>query len=181
MTEVSDRYTAVADGFTRRLDGAESHWTDQSPCEDWKARDVAAHVIRTNRAVKARANGVEPEAVAEDEDLGEAWRRASSAVKDALADSDKAGAIVGGMFGEQSFERLVGTLVCADTLVHTWDLARATGQDEHLDPEAVTAASEFLETLDDKIRAPGGFGPKIDPPVGADAQTIFLCFTGRTP
>ena len=35
-----------------------------------------------------------------------------------------------GMFGEQTFESLVGRLVCSDTLIHTWDLARATGQVE---------------------------------------------------
>ena len=70
-------------------------------------------------------------------------------------------------------------MVCTDVLVHTWDLARATGQDETLDPEALSVAAEFLASLDDAIRAPGGFGEKITPSAGADDQTRFLNFCGR--
>jgi uncharacterized protein (TIGR03086 family) len=86
---------------------------------------------------------------------------------------------VSGMFGEQSFESLVSRLLCADTLIHTWDLARATGQNEDLDPVAVQQAMEFLTPIDDAIRRPGGFGPKIEPPAGADPQTSLLNFVGR--
>jgi hypothetical protein len=59
------------------------------------------------------------------------------------------------------------------------DLARATGQDDQLDPDAVQRAMEFLEPLDDAIRRPGGFAAKIDPPKGANTQTRFLNFGGR--
>jgi uncharacterized protein (TIGR03086 family) len=83
------------------------------------------------------------------------------------------------MFGEQTFESLVGRLLCTDTLVHSWDLARATGQDEQLDPAAVAASAELLTPIDEAIRRPGGFAPKIDPPGDADEQTQFLCFCGR--
>ena len=31
----------------------------------------------------------------------------------------------------------------------------------------------------DQIRFPGGFGPALDPPPGADGQTRLLCFLGR--
>jgi hypothetical protein len=64
---------------------------------------------------------------------------------------------IGGMFGEQSFESVVGRLVCTDLLVHTWDLARATDHDEQLDPGAITTSREFLAAIDDGIRSPGGF------------------------
>ena len=33
--------------------------------------------------------------------------------------------------------------------------------------------------MDEMMRTPGGFGPKIDPPPGADVQTRLLAFTGR--
>jgi hypothetical protein len=68
--------------------------------------------------------------------------------------SDRASQTVAGTFGEQSFESLVGRLLCADTLVHTWDLARAAGQEEQLDPDAVVKAMEFLAPLDEAIRRP---------------------------
>jgi uncharacterized protein (TIGR03086 family) len=76
-------------------------------------------------------------------------------------------------------ESLVGRLLCADTLVHTWDLARATHQEERLDASAVVEAMEFLSPIDDAIRRPGGFGPKIAPKPDADEQTKLLNFCGR--
>jgi uncharacterized protein (TIGR03086 family) len=129
--------------------------------------------------VLASLDGSDPALVSGEDDLIAAWPRATIAVRDALQDPALAGTTVGGMFGEQPFETLVGRLLCADTLIHTWDLARATGQDESLDPNAVAKAIEFLSPLDDAIRRPGGFGPKIDPPPDADVQTRLLSFAGR--
>ena len=83
------------------------------------------------------------------------------------------------MFGEQSFESVVSRLLCSDTLFHTWDLARATGQDEELDQDAVAKSLEFLTPMDEAIRRPGGFAPKIDPAAGVDLQTRWLNFGGR--
>jgi len=64
--------------------------------------------------------------------------------------------------------------------VHSWDVARATGQDETLDPAGVSYAFAMLLPNDDAIRGAGSFGPKLDPPTGADEQTRFLCFLGRS-
>jgi uncharacterized protein (TIGR03086 family) len=181
MTEISDRYETVANGFTRRLEGGASRLSNASPCDEWSARDVAVHVIGVHRNVLERLDNREAEPLSDDDDLIGAWRAASDAVTYALTDSERASTIISGRFAEQPFEQLVGRLLCADTLAHTWDFARATGQDEQLDPQAAKIALEFLTPLDDKMRNPGGFGPKVDPPPNADAQTAFLCFTGRRP
>jgi uncharacterized protein (TIGR03086 family) len=180
MSEIAERYATIADGFEARLAGvASDQWASPSPCTDWTARDVVAHVIRTNRQVRCSLDGSEAEEVAADGDLAGQWQAARDAVAAALADPAQASATVGGMFGEQPFESLVGRLLCADTLVHTWDLARATGQDEKLDLGAVSRAGEFLTPIDEAIRRPGGFAPKIIPGPDADAQTSFLNFCGR--
>jgi uncharacterized protein (TIGR03086 family) len=179
MSEVSDRYAVVADGFTTRLGGVQPHgWDSPSPCSEWTARDLVTHVVNTHRRVLANVDGTEPEVVDAADELSTAWSHANEGVRGALADA-RAEAIVGGMFGEQPFESLVGRLLCADTLIHTWDLARATGQDDRLDEAAVAKAIEFLSPLDGAIRRPGGFGPKIDPPADADEQARLLCFAGR--
>jgi uncharacterized protein (TIGR03086 family) len=175
-----ERYRSVADGFSMRLAGVGAdQWSLATPCTDWTVLDLAAHVIGTHRGVLCSLEGGTPDEVDKDADLTPQWRRASQAIIDALGDETKAGTLVGGMFGEQTFESLVGRLLCADTLIHSWDLARATGQDEQLDPEAVVASAELLAPIDEAIRRPGGFAPKIEPPSGADEQTRFLCFCGR--
>lgn len=73
----------------------------------------------------------------------------------------------------------MGTLLCVDILLHTWDVARATGQDERLDPAAVAAALRFLLPRDADLRVPGEFGPRLDPPPGADEQAQLIAFSGR--
>ena len=180
MSEVSERYGRVADGFGARLGKVTTEqWQSSTPCAEWTVRELVAHVIGTHRRVLAALDGSSPEEVDGPADLAAEWSSASEAVGSALADPGRASRTVSGMFGEQPFESLVSRLLCADTLFHTWDLARATGQDETLDDAAVAKAMEFLEPLDEAIRRPGGFAPKIAPPATADAQTRLLCFGGR--
>lgn len=180
MSQTAERYAAVAHGFETRLAGIPSdRWEAPTPCTEWTVRDLVTHVIATHRRVLATLDGTDPTDVDPDGDLAGAWSAASAEVAGALADPQRASRLIGGMFGEQPFESLVGRLVCADTLVHTWDLARATGQDERLDPAAVEASIEFLAPLDDAIRRPGGFAPKLAPAGGADPQARLLNFCGR--
>ncbi|MCA1712361.1 MAG: TIGR03086 family protein [Actinobacteria bacterium] len=182
MTEVAQRYGRIADAFTGRLTAVPpGTWTSASPCEGWTAHDVAKHVVDTHRRILTRLSGGDPTPPDTDEDLAAAWSVESEAVRAALADPARAATEVQGMGGSQPFEELVSGVLCADTLLHTWDLARATGQDERLDPGAAEAAYAFLQPNDEMLRVPGGFGPKVDPPDGADVQTQLLCFTGRSP
>jgi uncharacterized protein (TIGR03086 family) len=183
MSEVSDRYSTIAAGFTARLDGVSAErWTSPAPCTEWTARDLVAHVINTHRRVLASLDQSEPPMVsadAADGELFQSWADARDSVDDALHDDGRADRTISGMFGEQPFSQLVGRLLCTDTLIHTWDLARATGQDERLDADAVAKATEFLTPIDEAIRRPGGFAAKIEPAPGADAQTRLLNFSGR--
>ncbi len=183
MSEVSDRYATIASGFTKRMEAVPAdRWASPSPCDDWTARDVVVHVINTHRRVLSTLDKTEPADISTgstDGELAIAWDEAHGAVSDALNDERRASQTISGMFADQPFSQLVGRLLCADTLIHTWDLARAAGLDERLDTDAVAKASEFLAPLDEAIRRPGGFSPKIDPEPDADAQTRLLNFAGR--
>ena len=181
VTEVSDRYGAVADGFGDRLSGVGAdRWSSASPCREWTARDVAVHVINTHRRVRATLGDVSFEEIDPDADLRAEWAPATGAIRAALNDEALASKTVSGMFGDQPFESLVGRLLCTDTLLHTWDLARATGQDDRLDERASERALEFLTPIDEAIRRPGGFAAKLPPPRDADAQARLLAFAGRS-
>jgi len=182
VSEVADRYGRIADRFTALLQGCPpGAWSNPSPCPEWSAHGVAQHVVDTHRRVLTRLTGGDPTPPDTDEDLAASWEVESAAVRAALADPERAATPVDSFGSTQPFEDLIGTLLCADTVIHTWDLARATGQDDRLDPAAVAAAQAFLEPNDAMLRRPGGFGPKVEPPDGADAQTRLLCFVGRRP
>jgi uncharacterized protein (TIGR03086 family) len=176
---MADRYRRVAAGFGARLDGVSGDlWDASTPCEGWTVRDLVTHVAGVHHAIRGALEGGEA-ALEDGGDLAALWRSERDAIWAALDDPETAGRTVGGAFGEQPFASLVGRLLCADTLVHTWDLARATGQDERLDPEATVAALDFLTPIGEGLRRPGGFGPAIEPPTGADGPLRLLCFTGR--
>ncbi len=180
MAEVQSRYGRVADGFGRRLAGVrDDQWGAPTPCDDWDVRTLVTHVISTHGRVAAAVTESEPAEVDPEGDLAARWSEASASIAESLDDPELSSQAISGMFGDQPFESLVGRLLCADTLFHTWDLARATGQDERLDAEAVVKAMEFLEPLDDAIRRPGGFAPKIASPADANGQTRLLNFGGR--
>jgi uncharacterized protein (TIGR03086 family) len=69
----------------------------------------------------------------------------------------------------------------SDLVLHTWDLARATGGDERIDADSAAIVLEFLNPNDEILRSTGTFGPKVDPPPRADAAVKLLCFSGRRP
>ena len=116
-----------------------------------------------------------------DDDVREAWRSASEGVRRALGVPTLAGTQLGAEFDDCTFETFIRRMACADTLIHTWDFARATEQDERLDPEGVAVATGMLVPEDRDIRMPQAFGPKVSPANDADPQTRLLNFLGRRP
>jgi uncharacterized protein (TIGR03086 family) len=183
MSESSERYARIAAGFDARVAAlpglGAGAWSAATPCTEWTVRDLLGHVVSVHRTVAAGLDASAPPPPATDLDLVGAWKAATAEITAALADPDRACAPVSGRFAPMPLEDLIGRLLCSDTLVHTWDLSRATGQDEALDPGGVTYAFTMLLPADEAIRGPGSFGPKIEPPPGAAEQTRFLCLLGR--
>jgi uncharacterized protein (TIGR03086 family) len=180
MSTDTERYELVASDFTARLGQVGTdQWSNPTPCSEWTVRDLVAHVITTQRRVLAMLGGEAAE-VDPDSDLPAAWASASTELLAAASDPAKAATQVTTFGGrEVAFETVVGGLVCSDTVIHTWDLARATGQDEQLDPGAVEHCAVMLAGIGDSMRRPGGFSEALPPPPEADAQTKFLLFAGR--
>ena len=177
--EVIDRTTKLVTEFDARVRavGAD-RWSSPTPCEEWTARDVVSHVADNLLRITAGLRGGAPRSVGADEDVEAAWTEARDGFLGALNEADLSQTLDGPL-GPMPAEQLVGRIIANDVLVHTWDLARATGGDERLDPAAVEGAYSGLKPMDAMIRRPGVFGPKVEPPAGADQQTEFLCFLGR--
>ena len=178
--DINEHYRRVADDFGRNLAGV-SDWTAATPCKEWDARLLATHVIDTHRRVLGRLPGMssEPPVLAPDADLTDAWTAVRTDLETALA-SD-AETEVDSFGGPAPFGRVVDTLLCADTLLHTWDIARASGQDDTLDLASVAKAHAFLTPLGDLMRQPGGFGAAVTVADDASAQDRLVGFAGRIP
>jgi uncharacterized protein (TIGR03086 family) len=148
-------------------------------CEEWTARDVVSHLVEGHRGVIAAVRGGASEPLGADEDVKQAWESASRAIDEITGDTEAVAKEMDGPTGTMPVEQIIGRFVCMDLLVHTWDLARTIGANERLDEDSVRHAYEALKPIDAMIRQPKVFGPKLEPPVGADLQTEFLYFLGR--
>ena len=95
----------------------------------------------------------------DDDPLG-AFTAARDAVQAALDDPATAAQEYDGMFGRTTFAESVDGFLSADLVIHRWDLARATGQDETPPRRRGARVHEMLEPMDEKMRGPGAFGPE---------------------
>ncbi len=181
MSELIERFERVTGRFTDRVRGVPAGaWDNPSPCEGWTARDVVGHLTEWIPAFFG-AQGVDfPAVPSVDEDPVGAWETVQATIARALADPTTAGRPVETPFSTQSFAETVDMIVTGDVFTHTWDLARATGQDETLDPDQLQRMIATMGTMPDEVlRAEGMFGPPIDVPDDADDQTRFLAYLGR--
>jgi uncharacterized protein (TIGR03086 family) len=179
MSDVTDRIKLLIDGFDARVQAAPaSAWDHQSPCAEWKARNVVEHVANNLLSLGGALSGTEHPKMDADEAPPAAWARAKEAFLSPLDTADLS-ASVPGPFGPMPAEQLIGRFISTDVLVHTWDLARAVGGDEQLPADIVEGAYSGLKPMDAMLRQPGVFGPKQPVPDGADLQTEFLAFLGR--
>jgi len=180
MTEVQDKYRVVSSAFGAAVKAvAPDQWGTQSPCVQWTARDLLAHVVENHRGVIASVWGGEAEPLGADEDPKQAWDAVCRAIGEITEDPETAAKEMDGPMGKMPAGEIIDQFVTMDVLVHTWDLARTIGADERLDEDSVLRAYEALKPMDAMIRLPNVFGPKLEPPVGADLQTEFLYFLGR--
>jgi len=179
LAESAARYVRVSGVFGGRVNGVRD-WSVPTPCSEWNALDLLTHVVNTHLRVLSTSDGRPPDEV-DATDALTAWPSVRASVIGAAVDPLLASTQVSTPFGSMPFAVLCGSLLCADTLVHTWDLARATGQDERLDARDVAAVHSILEPLDEGMRLPGGFAAKLEPPPGADPQACLLAFCGRRP
>lgn len=68
-----------------------------------------------------------------------------------------------------------------DTLIHTWDLAKATGQNTDMDPALAEACYAAFAPQMEQFRGPETFGPAVDISGNASMQDKLLGIMGRKP
>ncbi len=180
MSDISTRYARLSEDLAATIAAVPAErWSADSPCEGWDARDLVRHVVDTQGmflGLVGRGLGDVPSV---DTDPLAAWEAARAVVQADLDDPDRANTVFDGFLGPSTFAEAVDRFLNLDLIVHRWDLARATGQDERLDPKDVRWAGETAALLGPGLRGEGVCGPELAAPEGADEQTRLLAFLGR--
>lgn len=181
-TDPAEDFRRVAGEFTVCVRGASpSAWDAPAPCEGWVARDVVRHLVTWFPAFLRWGTGIElPLGPSVDDDPVAAWTVHADAVQRLLDDPVSRGLVLRDRHvGEIPLPEAIGRFYTSDVFLHRWDLARATGQDERLDPERCAAMLEGMRPMGDALRASGHYGPEVPVPPDADVQTRLLAFIGR--
>jgi uncharacterized protein (TIGR03086 family) len=160
---------------------------DSTPCSEWDVRALLNHVIGVSEAFSRVGDGtpISPPDPNAHYFVGDGYSAAyDSAAAGMLAAWRRPGALDATItlpFGDAPAS--VGASICfLDTLVHGWDLARATGQDTTIDPRLAEAALEVARNIvSDDFRAAGAFGPEVTVSANAPAGEQLVAFLGRTP
>jgi uncharacterized protein (TIGR03086 family) len=183
MSEISERYRNVARQFTQRVTAVpNTAWDNPSPCEGWVARDVVGHLVEWLPAFFFGTWDINvPPGPSVDEDPVAAWAVVNGTIQSSLDDPEVAGRERDTRMGRSTFAQTIDQICTGDILIHTWDLARATGLDETLDPDEVHRLFAGMESIDELLRTSGHYGPRVVVPAEADEQTRLIAFVGRHP
>jgi uncharacterized protein (TIGR03086 family) len=178
----AERHRQVAGLFTERV-GATRSWDAPSPVPEWTARDVVRHLTEWLPAFLASGAGLDlPRGPSADENPVAAWQTHCDGVQAVLDDPETAHReLVNPHIGRLPLDTAIDQFYTADVFMHTWDLSRATGQDDRLDPDFCAQLLGGMEQMEEVIRSSGQFGTRVEVPGGADTQTRLLGFIGRDP
>jgi uncharacterized protein (TIGR03086 family) len=161
-----------------------------TPCPLFTVGNVVAHVggfaqAFTASARKERSDLVEHVPTADPPPLPADWRTSIARDLDTLADAWRDPDAWTGMTriaAQDAPAEMVGATVADEIVVHTWDLAAATGRDYTPDPQLLAAAKEFLAAFASPDSPAGDdvpFGPSRPAPADGTPLTEVLALAGR--
>jgi uncharacterized protein (TIGR03086 family) len=177
LAPAAEQIATLADGVT------ENHFDDPTPCPGWSVATVLVHFLDLTDAftdgARKKPRTDQPESSAE---LPPGWRDLLRFRLDELVEAWRDPAAWAGeatMAGVTLSGELTAAVVTDELVVHSWDLARATGQHYAPDPVLVRAALGFAEKFSGIEGGP--FGSPV--PVPADAPDFhrLLGYAGRRP
>ena len=177
----AERHRQIAGDFTIRVQGV-TDWDAPTPVAGWTTHDVVDHLLTWLPGLLSTGGVAFPTNPSVTDDPVAAWSFHANAVQELLDDPERAAAPcshpqVGSMSAGDAIDRLY----TSDVFMHTWDLARASGQDATLEPGFCTHLLAGMEAMEDAIRASGQYGTRVEVPPDADPQTRLLGFIGRDP
>ncbi|BBZ71133.1 maleylpyruvate isomerase family mycothiol-dependent enzyme [Mycobacterium paraseoulense] len=166
---VAALHLAVCQRFGEAVRSAHGKWDRRSPCDEWDARGVLEHVIGFHDVLILRPLDLKPERPRAHPQAR--WQLTYDALRDA-AES--------GRMAQLDAYRLMPNLT-RDVLVHTWDLARAVGADDRLEPAWCRRLYDGLPADPQALSSSGMFNAPVAIPDESDLQAKLLARLGRDP
>ncbi len=176
----AERHRDAAARFADRVRGV-SDWSSPTPVEEWQARDVVRHLLEWLPGFLQGGAGVSlTELSLDDGDLVDSWGVRAEEVQ-RLVEAPEGATYTSDFLGTVALEEAIDRFYTADVVMHTWDLARGTGQDDTLPVEFCRQAYAGMEPMAEMLAGSGQFGQRVPVTDDADPQTKLLGLIGRDP
>ena len=182
--------------LSRALDQAEALITGTAPeqaalptpCRSWTVSHLVEHLVNDLGNFAAAVRGEQPSWGAPTGALGDDWAgpfASSRRELEAAWESADVDALVPSMGGEAPLLSRADQQI-AELAVHAWDLARATGQSEDLDPAVAEYGLRWAtQNLAPQFRGPEdegkAFGAEVPVPDSAPVYERLAGWFGRDP
>jgi uncharacterized protein (TIGR03086 family) len=175
--DLLDRYRAASEWTLEKVAGARGRLDAPTPCDEWDVQTLLNHMLETQQYFVQRARGEQPSPPSPEppdgligDDAASAYERGREAMIQTFSEDgviERTGPSLGIAF--------------SDTLLHGWDVAKATGQDATMPEGLAQAAYDMVHGAFTDDQRPGVFKPEISVPDDATPQQKLLAYTGRDP
>jgi uncharacterized protein (TIGR03086 family) len=162
----------------------DDQWEQISNCNKWTVRKLVNHLVSENMWVLDLMEGKTIAEVGDKydgdmvgEDPLQAFDDSQRVAQEALEKGDL-NTIVHVSYGDFPASVYIGHRI-VDLVVHGWDVAKSTGQDDSLDEELVQYVWDEMKPLEAEWRPTGAFGKQIEVAETVDLQTKLLALLGR--
>jgi uncharacterized protein (TIGR03086 family) len=165
--------------------------TDATPCPKYDVAALIDHLVEAAYRAAALGRGQTPPAGDESphvtlSDAPAELRRAATEAAAAWEDDSALSSRLTMPWGEEYSGVTVVDMYLAELATHAWDLARATGQLNALDPSLALPALDAAKAMNtpryrDLVGPGTPFGAEVQPPPGADEWECLAAFMGRDP
>lgn len=172
----AERHCRRAAAFGLLVEHVED-WSAPAPVPGWTAQDVVMHLVTWPAALLASV-GIDLPPV--DSSPEKAWP-AHAARLQALFDESPDLIVSGTPMGPQPVAALLDQIYTADVFLHSWDLARASGQQPPLDEETCAAMLAGMAPIEGMLRDSGQYGPAVPVAPDRSAMDRLIGFIGRDP
>jgi uncharacterized protein (TIGR03086 family) len=186
MTEPIDLFRRATAAFGTHVHAiTATQWHDPTPCTEWDVRMLVNHVAVEQLWVPPLVAGMGVADVGSDLDGDQLGQAPVGAWDAAVAGSSASFGAPGALEGtvELSGGPRATAEYCwemtVDALIHSWDLARAIGADETLDPELVVLVHARTLPMVEQLQETGLYAPPVPVPDDAPLQTKLLALFGR--
>ena len=157
----------------------DSQLSASTPCADWNVEALLDHFLMGNNMAAASLSGSEAQEADKSGGRVEAYKASAAKLAEAAKQPGALEKTVQSPIGEMPGGQLLAAIFM-DHLVHSWDLAKATGQDTALDPGLVEACYGIFVPMIDQMRG-DAFGPAVSVSDDSSLQDKLIAFMGRNP